>query len=1107
MSASRPSERRKNLTPPFPRAIRPRLEALEGRETPAPVAGTISTIAGSQVGDGLPATAALLRDPVGVAVDSAGDIYIADPTSDRVRRVDSKTGVISTVAGTGQAGYFGDGGPAAAAVLYNPKAVALDAAGDLFIADSGNNRVRRVDAKTGVITTVAGVGGGRFSGDGGPAVAAALSSPTAVAVDAAGDVFVADTGNARVRRVDARTGVITTVAGTGGGGATGDGGPATAAGIGFPSGVAVDAAGDVFVSDANNNRVRRIDGASGIISTFAGNGLYGAMGLGGPATASAIYPPQGLAVDAAGNVFIATGNYVLKVGAADGIISNVAGDGVYGFSGDGGPALSASLGYAVGVAVDPAGNLFIADGSNNRVRRVDAASGIITTVAGDSGQRLTGNGQPAAATLLNSPSAAVVDAAGNVFVADTNNSIVQKVDAKTGIITTVAGTGTDGGSGDGGPATAAELSLPTAVAVDAAGDVYIADTGNDDVRRVDAKTGVITTVAGIGIPGYGGDGGPAAAAALYTPTGVAVDAHGNVFIADGGNYAIRRVDGATGVITTVAGTGTNGYSGDGGPATAAELGGASGVAVDAAGDLFITGGATSIYTPPYYGPGFPGPVSPPTINYTYSSNGNSVRKVDAKTGIITTIAGTTTPGTSGDGGPATAAFLSNPRGVAVDAAGDVYVADYGNNRVRRIDGATGVITTVAGNGAFGTAGDGGPATSANLSGPVGVALDPAGNLLIADSGNNVIREVAAASPVVPPPPVPPVGTREFAVGADTGGAVTVYNPDGSVAYTATPFPGFTGGVRVAMADVTGDGIPDLVAGTGPGVAAQVVVLDGKTHQPIVTLTPFEPSFTGGVFVAAGDLTRDGVPDLVVTPDQTGGPVVVVYDGAALGKGQVAQVARFYGIDDPNFRGGARAAVGDLNGASNLVVAAGFGGGPRVAVFAGASLASGTPARVVPDFYAFEPTLRNGAYVAAGDLTGARTADLIFGAGPGGGPRVRVVSLLQLVAAAGAFTTLDDPAVQSAQVASFYAVGSATAQGGVSVAAKDLTGDGRAGIVTGAGGGAVSLGEPARQPQIGSDSAGPVAGYTGAAILASGSAPTPDFTLDPFPGFAGAVFVG
>jgi len=276
---------------------------------------------------------------------------------------------------------------------------------------------------------------------------------------------------------------------------------------------------------------------------------------------------------------------VLPAQAATGDISTVAGNGTLGYSGDGGTATAASLAYPFGVAVDGAGNLYIADSNNQRIRRVDAGTGLISTVAGDGGYGYNGDGGSATAASLASPAGVAVDGAGNLFIADQGNQRIRRVDAGTGLISTVAGNGNYGYNGDGGSATAASLANPTGVAVDGAGNLYIADYGNQRIRKVDAL-GTISTVAGNGIAGSSGDGGAATAASLAYPTGVAVDGAGNLFIVDQGNQRIRKVD-ALGTISTVVGNGTTGYSGDGGAATAASLRYPTGVAVDGAGNLFI----------------------------------------------------------------------------------------------------------------------------------------------------------------------------------------------------------------------------------------------------------------------------------------------------------------------------------------------------------------------------------------------------------------------------------------------------------------------------------------------------------------------------------------
>jgi uncharacterized protein (TIGR03437 family) len=329
----------------------------------------------------------------------------------------------------------------------------------------------------GIITTVAGNGAAGFSGDGGPATSASVG-PWGVAVDAAGNLYIA--GASRIRKVSP-SGIISTAAGNGTRGFSGDDGPATSASLNQPSGVAVDAAGNLYIADYYNYRIRKVS-PSGIISTAAGNGTQGFSGDGGPATSAALDVPEAVAVDAAGNLYIADStNYgrIRKV-SPSGVISTVAGNGRYAFSGDGGPATSASLGFPEGVAVDAAGNLYIADSDNSRIRKVSPA-GIITTVAGNGQRGYSGDGGPATSASLNVPWAVAADAAGNLYIADTRNGRIRKV-SPSGTISTVAG----GGSalGDGGPATSASLKYPIAVAVDATGDVYIADNQDYRVRKV-----------------------------------------------------------------------------------------------------------------------------------------------------------------------------------------------------------------------------------------------------------------------------------------------------------------------------------------------------------------------------------------------------------------------------------------------------------------------------------------------------------------------------------------------------------------------------------------------------------------------------------------------
>ena len=341
------------------------------------------------------------------------------------------------------------------------------------------------------------------------------------------------------------------------------------------------------------------------------------------------------------------------------------------------------------------------------------APGDITTVAGGGLNILGGL---AVNTNLDSPDGVAVDTSGNFYIAEYLENRIDKVTASTGIITVVAGNNGIGSSGDGGAATAAQLNDPTGVAVDAAGNIYIADSANNRIRKVTASNGIITTVAGTGKAGFSGDGGSATSAELYEPYGVAVDGNGNIYIADNRNQRIRMVTVSTGNITTVAGNGGV-YTDFGSIATNTGLWSPEALAVDATGDIYIA-----------------------------ITHNNQIGMVSASTGIITLVAGTGARGFYGDGGPATSAAIgisvSAMAGVAVDAAGNVYIGDFGNDRIRKVTAATGIITTIAGGSTSGFSGDGGPATSALLQWPIGVAADAEGNVYFADYGNNRIRAVA-----------------------------------------------------------------------------------------------------------------------------------------------------------------------------------------------------------------------------------------------------------------------------------------------------------------------------------------------------------------------------
>ena len=783
---------------------------------------TISTFAGGTVPVSISGTSASLS-PGCVAADPAGNLFFVDRNT--VLRLDATTGILTRVAGNGTTGFSGDNGPATSAQLYSPAGVAVDSAGNLYIADTDNNRIRMV--ANGVITTIAGNGFGGFSGDNGPATNARLADPQGIAVDSAGNLYIADVGNNRIRKV--ANGVIGTVAGNGLAGFSGDNGPAANAQLNSPYGVGVDSAGNLYIADTENQRLRKV--SNGVITTIAGSGTAGFSGDNGSATSARLATPLGIAVDSAGGLYIADrdNNRIRKV--ASGVITTVAGNGAQGFGGDNGPATNAQLLSPISVAVDSSGSLYITDTGNDRVRKV--ANGVIATLAG--GGTLVGDNGPATGAQLSHPSGVALDSAGNLYIADEDSNLIWKV--SNGAITTVAGNGTAGFSGDNGPATNAQLFNPISVAVDSSGNLYIADTGNNRVRKV--ANGVITTMAGNGTPGFSGDNGPAASAQLSFPTAVALDSAGKLYIADTGNNRIRMV--ANGVITTIAGNGMAGFNGDNIPATAGPLGGPVGVAVDSAGNLYIS-------------------------EDTVAGLGSYTRIRKVSSGVITTVAGNGTDGFSGDNGPATSADLWEPAGIAVDSAGNLFIADFINQRIRKVSG--GVITTVAGNGTEGFSGDNGPAFNAQLSGPQGVAVDSSGNVYIADGGNSRVRLLTpAGSPSINNGGVVNAASSARGQPVVPGSIASVYGTflvNSSSTASSSPLPINLGGVSlqfgsglsaplfVVSASQVNFQVPWELAGQSQ--ASLSAMVEGQiSGTQTMTLTPFAP----GIFSMNGLGTGQG----------------------------------------------------------------------------------------------------------------------------------------------------------------------------------------------------------------------------------------------------------
>lgn len=650
--------------------------------------GYITTVAGigQYLGDGRLATRAAV-EPVDVMVDPDGSLVVVEEATARVRRI-RPDGVIEPLVGNGEYGLGGDGGDALDANLAAPRAVARDALGDLLVADL-SHRVRRVDATTGVITTIAGVAAkAGFAGDGGPADAALLNAPAAIAADADGSVFVLDSQNFRIRRI-APDGTITTYAGTGEAGYAGDGGPATAArinsGIATMGDLALDAERNLYLADTGNGAVRRIDRATGIITTVLHHDPPGAIAFGPDGhlyvcseTTDDPDRPRLLRFDRAGDLVATHGRG-------------------FGSSPDGVPAAGAPFDYVNEIAVEADGDILFTEVANQRLRRIDAATGLLGTAAGIGNCVINEEG-PALETSLHAQGGDVAYMPGlGLVLSDTGNFRFRAVD-DDGLIRTLTLVRTPEGA----------LTMPYGFEPLPGGAVVVAEA-NRVLRIDDWRT--IRAVAGGGAGGcFGGDGGPAIAAALCGSTDVGIERDGSVLIADSLNNRIRRVDAASGVIDTVAGSGPPGvvegwclgtWCGDGGPALEGCLNTPYSVAVAPDGAVFIGDWC----------------------------NGR-LRRVDAA-GVISTFA------------QPEAGFMT------FDAGGNLYGCQ--TNSVGRHSPA-GIPARVAGGAEHGFSGDGGPAWDAQVSAafPAGVAIDPEGNLFFRDTGNQRLRAVRFGAVLTPP---------------------------------------------------------------------------------------------------------------------------------------------------------------------------------------------------------------------------------------------------------------------------------------------------------------------------------------------------------------------
>ncbi len=658
------------------------------------LAGTAGTVVNSVDATG---SAAQFDTPRGVAVDSSGTVYVADSTNHTIRKI-TAAGVVTTLAGT--AGSSGSAiGTGSAARFNEPWGLAVDSAGIVYVADTSSHAIRKI-TPAGVVTTLAGANGpGSSDGSG---TAAKFYEPRGVAVDSAGNLYVADYFYSIVRKVTA-AGVVTTLAGTAGVTGSTD---ATGSAARFRdlNGIAVDSAGNVYVTDTSNRTVRKIT-AAGVVTTFLGTAGSSGFSDGTGATAR-FGEPRGLAIDSADNLYIADyGTQTIRKATAAGVVTTLAGTAPLPGSTDATGA-AARFNSPSGVAVDSAGNVYVADAENDTIRKITAA-GVVTTLAGLAGRSSSADGTGAAAKFED-PYDVAVDSAGNSYIVDSGAHCIRKV-TPAGVVTTLAGLAGTFGSADG-TGTSARFYAPLGAAVDSAGNVYVADSGNRTIRKITAA-GVVTTLAGTAGSG-GSTDGTGTAARFQEPHGIAVDSNGNVYVSDSSLSNLRKITPA-GVVTTLAGSGTAGTAD--GTGTAAQFAVPFGITVDSAGNIFVC------------------------------DHGNhSVRKV-TPAGVVTTIAGLN--GTLGSAdGTTTTSRLRFPSDVAVDPTGNVFVADT-DNQVIRIITPAGVVTTIAG-GTVGSAD--GVGTAAQFYNPKGLAADSSGNLYVADRNNHTLRKGTVTAAAVGP---------------------------------------------------------------------------------------------------------------------------------------------------------------------------------------------------------------------------------------------------------------------------------------------------------------------------------------------------------------------
>jgi trimeric autotransporter adhesin len=707
-------------------------------------AGTLAVVAG-HVRTVVPGSATATPLGVGgVAVTSSGTVYIADPTNSVVEEV-TPSGQLSVIAGRPGVRAAPTAGPATGSDLDQPEGVAADDSGDLYIADTGNDVIEKV-TPSGTLSIIAGVAGQAGTPTAGAATSSKLDEPQGIAIDSSGDVFIADTENDLVEKVTSG-GTLSILAGKVGQFGAPTPGPASSSKLNLPGGVAVDGSGNLYIADTDNGLVEEV--TSGTLSILAGKvGQFGAP-TPGPASSSDLWGPSGVAIDGSGDLYIADYQNSVVEKVAGGTLSILAGESSHAGLPTPGPASSSDLGNPMALALDGSGALYIADATNNLVEKV-SSGGTLSVIAGDGPLGGAPTPGPAASSALGSPVDVATDAGGDLYIADTGNNVIEKI-TPSGTLSIVAGDG-QAGPPTPGPATSSGLSDPSAIAVDNQGNLYIADPLDYVVEKV-TPGGTLSIIAGqvgqIAPPMPG----PATSSDL-APFGLAVDGSGDVYIAD--DIATSTTTAAyvlevtpSGTLSIVAGTGLIG-SPTAGPATSSEFDFPAGLAVDGAGNLYIS----DVYA-------------------------NVVAKV-TPAGTLSIVAGSGQLGAPVPG-PATSSPLNNPGGIAVDGSGDLFIANTGSNDVLAVSPSE-TLSILAGSGNIGPPTPG-PASASALNGPLGVAADANGNVYIADATNDDVEEVFSGITT----PTPTTGTTtETTTGTTTGPTTGATTPETQIPSPTVP---------------------------------------------------------------------------------------------------------------------------------------------------------------------------------------------------------------------------------------------------------------------------------------------------------------------------------